>query len=142
MVIALLTLVATLIGIVVAMYYGWIGTRASKRQEKQDREDHEWQLKHEAVALQLSRINPYFNSLYPDSLGYKVFTGLFPDPKFQRLIENYIVEADRDRMVLTPRKPTPHELRSPALRDTVTKVAVALDDLRRNNPAVAHLFDG
>jgi hypothetical protein len=141
LVIALLSLVLTFAGVIVAMYFGVIGTRASKHQEKQDREDQEWQMKHETVALQLSRINPFLNSLFPESLGHKVYTDLFPDPKFQRLIENYIVEADRTYTVLTPRKPTPHELRSPALRDTVTKVAAALDKFRRDNPEVAQLFD-
>ncbi len=64
------------------LYYGWIGTRISKRAEKQDREDHEWQLKHEGVAVQLARIHlttqvqrrgdNYLIMLYPT---------LFPDPQ-------------------------------------------------------------
>jgi hypothetical protein len=65
-IIAVAGVLLTLFGVIIAMYFGVIGTRASNRQEKQDREDHEWQLKHEAVALQLSRINPNLSVLYPD----------------------------------------------------------------------------
>jgi hypothetical protein len=141
-VVALGGLVLTLIGVIAAMYFGVIGTKASKRQERQDREDYDWQLKHETVALQLSRINPNFNVLYPDKSTRMIYTDLFPDPKFRQSIENYIVEVDRTHTIFTPRKPTPHELRSPALRDTVTKTAAALDALRRDNPTVAYHFNG
>jgi hypothetical protein len=54
----LIGLVLTLIGVIARMHFGVIGTKASKRREKQDREDYEWKLKHYAVALQLSRISP------------------------------------------------------------------------------------
>jgi hypothetical protein len=137
-VIALVTVVLTLIGVIVAMYFGVIGTRASKRQEKQDREDYEWQVKHETVALQLSRINPLYQVQYPDKVVRNIYLDLFPDLKFRRAIEYYIVEPNASGTAFTPRKPAPHELRSPALRETVTKVAAALDDLRRDNPSVAH----
>jgi hypothetical protein len=133
-------LVLTLIGVIAAMYFGVIGTRASKRQERQDREDYEWQVKHEAVALTLSRISPHQMARYPDNVTRIIYTDLFRDPKFRQSIEHYIVE--RSFAVFTPRSPTPHELRSPVLRDTVTKVAAALDELRRDKPSVANHFNG
>lgn len=140
LVIGLLGLVLALIGIIVAMYFGIIETRVSKRQEKQDREDHEWQLKHEAVALQLSRINPHLHVQYPDNSIRMIYTDLFPDPRFRQAIEHYIIEADRSYTIFRPRKPAPYELRSPALRDTVTKTAAVLDACRKNNPKVAYHF--
>jgi hypothetical protein len=44
--VALGGLVLTLIGVIAGMYFGVIGTRASKRQERLDREDYDWQVKH------------------------------------------------------------------------------------------------
>ena len=140
--IGLISLVLTLIGVIVAMYFGFIGTRASNRQERQDLDDYEWQLKHEAVALQLSRINPHLQVQYPDNSVRIIYTDLFPDPMFRRAIEHYIVEADRSYTTFKPRKPTPNELRSPALQDTVTKTAAVLDALRGDNPKVAYHFKG
>ncbi|MBZ5699674.1 MAG: hypothetical protein LAN18_14140 [Acidobacteriia bacterium] len=63
LVIALATLAVGFFGVAVAMYFGVIDTRASKRQERQDREDHEWQLKHEAVALHVAEYDPATVSL-------------------------------------------------------------------------------
>jgi hypothetical protein len=139
--IGLIGLVLTLIGVIAGMYFGVIGTRRSKRQEKQDDEDYEWQLKHEAVALQLSRINPHLQVQYPDNSIRMIYTDLFPDPRFRQAIEHYIVAADRSYTIFRPRKPTPHELRSPALRETVKKTAAVLDACRRDNPKVAHHFN-
>jgi hypothetical protein len=136
--VALGGLVLTLIGVIAAMYFGVIGTRASKRQERQDREDYEWQVKHEAVALALSRINPLYQVQYPDKVVRNIYLDLFPDLEFRRAIEYYIIEPNASGTVFTPRKPAPHELRSSALRDTVTKVAAVLDELQRDNPSVAH----
>ena len=138
--IALAGLVLTLIGIILAMYFGVIGTRASKRQERQDREDHDWQVKHETVTLQLTRINAHLMVQYPDKVSRMINPDLFPDPQFRQLIEHYVVE--RNGAIFTPRRPTALELRSPTLRDTVTKVAAALDELRRDKPSVAYHFNG
>lgn len=71
-----------------------------------------------------------------------IYTDLFPDPMFRRAIEHYIVEADKSYTIFKPRKPTPHELRGPALRDTVTRTAAVLDALRSDNPKVAYHFKG
>jgi hypothetical protein len=135
--VALDGMVLTLIGVIAAMYFGVIGTRASKRQERQDREDYEWQGKHEAVALALSRINPLYQVQYPDKVVRNIYLDLFPDLKFRRAIEYYIVELNASGTAFAPRKPAPHELRSPALRETVTKVATLVDELRRDKPSVA-----
>jgi hypothetical protein len=138
-VMTLIGLVLTLIGVIAAMYFGVIGTKASKRQERQDQEEYEWQVKHEEVSLQLSRINAYLQVQYPDKTVRMLYTDLFPDPAFRRSIETYIVE--RNMAIFSPRRPTPHELRSPDLRDTVTRVAAVLYGLQRDSPTVAYHFN-
>jgi hypothetical protein len=141
-VIGLIGLVLALVGVTVAMYFGVIETRVSKRQEKRDREDFDWQLKHETVALQISRINPHLLVQYPDNSTRPIYIDVFPDPQFRQAIEHYIVDTDPGRTIFRPRKPAPHELRSPALRDTVAKTAAVLDALRRDNPKVSYHFNG
>jgi hypothetical protein len=77
-VIALIGLVLTLIGVIAGMYFGVIGTRASSRQEAQDRDDYEWQLKHETIALQISRINAHLPVQYPDNSTRPIHMDVFP----------------------------------------------------------------
>jgi hypothetical protein len=134
--------VASLIVALIAVGFAVKQTNIAKAmQDKQDEEQKEvcdWQLRHEAVAIQLSRINPLLRVRYPDDVTRVIYTNLFPDPALQQAIENYIVHWDG----FTPRKPSPHELRSPALRDAVTKVEAILDRCRKENPTVAYHFTG
>jgi len=65
------------------MYYGHIGTKASKHQERRECDDHEWQVRHEGVALQLSKINAHLMVQYPDGFTRMICTDLFPDPKLR-----------------------------------------------------------
>jgi hypothetical protein len=140
LVIGLVGIVVALLGVVVAMYFGRIGTRASKHQEQQDREDREWQLKHETVARQMSRINPHLRVQLHGNTLCTVYADLFPGSQFQRDIEFCIVEADPAYTVFKPRRPTLLELRSPALRETVAKVAAIINALPTDNPQLAHHF--
>jgi hypothetical protein len=139
-IIGLVGVVLTLVGVIAAMYFGFIGTRASKHQEQQDREDREWQLKHEAVARQMSKINPHLTVQTHGNTLCTIYTDLFPDAQFRRDIEFYIVEADRAYTVFQPRRPTLVELRSPALRQTVDKVATVINALPKDKPQLAYHF--
>ncbi len=128
-----------------ALYYAWrqtnIANALKAHQEEQDREVYEWQLKHEGVAVQISRINPGFMAAVPNTSNSftNVYGAVFSDPRLRQKIETYLVEATANRF--TPRKPTPHELRSPALRETVKLATEAIEVCRKENPAFARLFD-
>ena len=142
-VIGFVGLVLTLIGIIAGMYFGVIGTKVSKRQEQRDREDHEWQLKHEAIAVQLAKIHLTMQvQRRGDNYTIMIYPTLFPDPQLRQEIETYIIEVVDNRTRFAPRRPTPHELRSPALRRTVDKVTEVLDACKRDDPSVAYHFRG
>jgi hypothetical protein len=142
-VIGFVGLVLTLIGVIAGMYFGVIGTKASKRQEQQDREDHEWQLKHEAVAVQLARIHSTMQvRRRGDNYNIMIYSTLFPELQLRQEIETYIIEIVDNRTRFAPRRPTQHELRSPALRRTVDKVTGVLDACKRDDPSVAYHFRG
>ncbi len=137
-VIALVGVVLTLIGVLVAMYHGFLGTRISKKLEKQSREDHDWQLKHESVAVQLVKITPQVAVPEPGHNSFvMLYPMIFPEAKFREAIETYIVELDSKRSTFMPRSPRPDELRSPRLRETVEKAAAILDAFRKANPDIA-----
>jgi hypothetical protein len=141
--IGLVGLVLTLASLLVAMYFGVIGTKTSNRQEQQDRQDHDWQLKHEAVAVQLARINLTLQVRDPahDHI-IMLYPTLFPSPQLRQEIEIYIIEIVDNRTRFAPRRPTPHELRSPTLRRVVDQVTEALDACKRDAPALAYHFTG
>jgi hypothetical protein len=69
-----------------------------------------------------------------------VYRTLFPDDELRRDIEWYLVELVDTRTRFAPRRPQPHELRSPALRGTVATVKSILDGCRHNNPGLAPYF--
>jgi hypothetical protein len=111
------------------------------KQEDQEREIDEWQRKHETIAIQIARINP--NDLIKDpnqNSHTAIYPFLFADPRLRQAIETYIVQLTDNRSRLIPRKPTPHELRSPALRETVTNAAILLDVSRKSYPTIAKYF--
>jgi hypothetical protein len=136
--------IASLIVMVIATGYAVKQTSIAKaiqaQQDEEQREVRDWQVRHEVVAIQLSKINPHFAIRYPDDSTRIIYTQLFPDPVFRRAIELYIVEVDRTLTVFTPRKPTPHELRSPALRETVKTVEVKLAHFCEENPTIAAIL--
>jgi hypothetical protein len=117
-----------------------LAKKLAAKQDEQEKEINAWLLKHEDVAVQLSRIYPHSQVVYPDNTTRIIYTDLFPDATLRKAIQNYIVLLDHTMTVFTPRKPTELELRSPALRETVTKVADILDALRRDNPQVVSHF--
>ena len=142
-IIALASLALTLAGVVAAMYFGTIGTRASKRQERQERADHDWQLKHEKVAVQIARINPRLIVAVPGTQHQVIlYQNIFKSPELRERIETYIVQLVDSRTRFAVRKPTQHELRSPTLRQTVTEVAASLDTFVRENPGMGHHLRG
>jgi hypothetical protein len=139
--IGLVGLVLALGSLLACMYFGVIGTRSSKRQEQRDREDREWQLKHEAVAIQVARINMTLQVRDPkENRNIVLYPTLFPDPQLRQRIETYIIELVDVRTRFAPRKPTQHELSSPALRKTVNEVTEILAACMRDNPGIAHHF--
>ncbi len=108
------------------------------KQNEQEREVNEWQLKHESVAIQLVKITPQVTVQEPGHNSVMVlYAAIFPDPKFRQAIEHYIVQLDNTRTIFQPRRPTELDLRSPALRQTVTKAAEMLDAFRRDHPHIA-----
>src|SRR5882762_1067904 len=122
-----------------ALYYAYrqtsIANALKAHQDEQEREVHEWQLKHEAVAVQLARVGPHMMVAMPNANSFTMaYTIVFTDPQFRQKLETYIVEYADNRTRFIPRWPTPHELRSPALRETVTKATEILDACRRNSP--------
>jgi hypothetical protein len=80
--------VASLIVALIAVGFAVKQTNIAKAmQDKQDEEQKEvcdWQLRHEAVAIQLSRINPLLRVRYPDDVTRVIYTNLFPDPPYSK----------------------------------------------------------
>jgi hypothetical protein len=118
-----------------------IATTLAAKQADEEREVHEWQVKHEAIANQVVKVGP--QTMVPEP-GYNSFMGLycdvFSDVVLRQAIENYIVELVENRTRFVQRKPTPHELRGENLRSTVTKAAQLLDAYRKNKPEIAAKF--
>jgi hypothetical protein len=141
-----LTIISVMFG-AGALYYAYRQTKIANdlksRQEEHDREVRDWQLKHESVAVRLSRINQSLMVSASNGTGLiSLYPSLFGDPQLRRDIETYIIEITDYRTTFTPRRPTPHELRSPKLRETVDKVAAILENCRANEPALYKHFEG
>jgi|SRR5579859_3143257 len=135
------SLVVAVIAVGIAIKQTNIARQMAAKQDDQEKEIDEWQRKHEAVAIQLARINPNELVRVPNHNSFSaLYPALFSDPRLRQAIETYIVELADNRSRLVPRKPSPHELRSPALRETVTKAAAFLDACRRENPTIARHF--
>jgi hypothetical protein len=130
-----------------ALYYAYrqtsIANALKGHQDEQEREVHDWQLKHEAIAVRLSRVGPHMMVPSGNANSFTmVYTIVFNDPQFRQKIETYIVEYADNRTRFIPRKPTPHELRSPALRETVTTATEILDGCQRDHPEFYRYFQG
>jgi Na+-transporting NADH:ubiquinone oxidoreductase subunit NqrC len=107
------------------------------KQEDQEREVNQWQMKHESVALRLANINPGLTVRLPAGHDITLYPTIFPDVEFRKMIERYIVHVERSGTMFVPRSPTELELRSPALRETVTKTTEILDAFCKKNPDLA-----
>jgi len=129
-VVAFLSLIANII-------QAGITRELKAKQEDQEREVNQWQMKHESVALRLANINPGLTVRAPAGHDVTLYPTIFPDVEFRKMIERYIVHMDETRTVFTPRSPTELELRGPALRETVTKTTEILDAFCKKNPDLA-----
>ena len=112
------------------------------KQNEQEQEVNEWLGKHESVALRLAKINPGITVVEPGHNSHMtLYPTIFPDAKFREMVERYIVHVEKAGTVFAPRSPTELELRSPALRQTVTKASELLDAFCKEHPdiAVSHL---
>src|ERR1700730_6850314 len=91
--------IALLIVAAIAAGYAVKQTKIAKAmQEKHDDEQTEvrdWQVRHEVVAIQLTKINPLLQMRYADGTTRVVYIDLLPDPALQQVIETYIVEPNR-----------------------------------------------
>lgn len=115
-----------------------IARTMAAKQDEHEREIHDWQLKHEAVATQLVKITPQVMMQEPGHNSFiMLYPTIFPDAKFRQAVETYIVELDGTKTSFIPRKPNPHELRSPALRQTVARATELLDAFRKDHPDIA-----
>jgi hypothetical protein len=128
-----------------ALYYAYrqtsIANALKAHQDEQEHEVHAWQLKHEAVAVQLARVGPHMMVPVGNANAFaSAYATVFNDPQFRQRVETYIVEYAENRTRFIPRTPSPHELRSPALRETVTKATEILDMCRRDNPGFYRYF--
>ena len=117
-----------------------IAEELAAKQNEQEREVRDWQVRHETVAIQLSRISPHQMMGVPPGTMTMVYTTVFPDRQLRLDIETYVVELVDSRTRFTPRHPSPHELRSPALRETVKTVERILDECRRDRLEVFRFF--
>jgi hypothetical protein len=115
-----------------------IARKANEKLDEQAREVTVWQVKHETIALQLSKVSLNTYHKRPDGSIMDIYHTIFSDAKFREKLERYVV--DRDGSVMTPRSPTELELRSPALRETVTKANAILDAFDKQNPGIVGLY--
>lgn len=135
------SLVVAVIAVAVAMKQTKIAREAQHRQDEDQREVRDWQLKHETIAVRLARIHLTF--MVP-AKGANSFMALYPavytEPELRSRIETYVIEIVDNRRRFAPRTPTPHELRSPALRRTVDEATAILEAFLRDNPELARFF--
>jgi hypothetical protein len=134
---------------VVALYYAWrqtgiaekqtkIAQGATKKLDDQQREVTDWFVKHETLAIQLSKVSEDTYIKRPDGTIMHIYRTVFPDARFREKLERYVVH--KDGSVMTPRSPTELELRSPALRETITKANEILDAFDKQNPGIVGYY--
>jgi len=117
-----------------------IGRKMKARLEDQEREVTDWFVKHETLAIQLVKINPNLTIVRPDGSAMCIYPTIFPEPNFREKLERYVVEKDRSGSVFSPRSPTELELRSPVLRETVTKANEILDAFAKQHPGIVEYY--
>jgi hypothetical protein len=140
-ILTLLGVIAALGSVLVAMYYGHIGTKASKHQQQQESEGRAWQERHEKVALRLAHMNPRgLAAIQPNGPIQNPFGIAFPDPQLRTYILTYIVEDKGGNNFCIARTPDPHQLRSGILRQTVETVERRLEEIDANHPELARFL--
>jgi hypothetical protein len=134
------SLVVAVIAVAVAVKQTNIARAVQRRQEDDQREIRDWQLKHEAVAVQLAKIHLTF--MVPARGGgfMALYPAVFPEPELRNRIETYIVEIVDNRTRFAARTPTAHELHSPTLRRTVDDATAILERFKGDNPELAQFF--
>ena len=139
-----LAVISTLVTIL-ALYYAWrqtqLADRLAKKQEEQQREIYDWQVRHERVARIISKRPPHAMYAAPGGLRC-LYPAVFSAPDLRNDIERYVVEyANNNRSLFVPRTPDELQLRSPSLRETVEKAERALQECKKNDPELyAHYF--
>ena len=123
---------------VIAQKQTEIAQKATEKLDEQQREVTDWLVKHETLALQLSKIGAHMAIRRPDGSDMYIYPTIFPDAKFREKLERYVVH--RNGSVLTPLSHTELELRSPALRETVAKAIQILDEFAKLNPGIVELY--
>jgi hypothetical protein len=141
----ILLAVVTVLGLIVAVLaarWGYtqadIARKMKARLEDQEREVTDWLVKHETLALQLSKINSNTAIARPDGSQFCIYPTIFSDAGFREKLERYVVH--RTGSSLSPRSPTEIDLRSPALRQTVTKANEILDEFDKQNPGFVEYY--
>ena len=141
-----LAIVAVLALIVAGLSARWGFTQADIAQkmkaklDEQEREVTDWLVKHETLALQLVKINPHLIIRRPDGSSMCIYPTIFKDVKFRQKLERYIIQLNRSGSVFATRIPTELELRSPSLRETVTKANEILDAFAKRHPGVVEYY--
>ena len=136
--VAVLSLIAGAFGVRYGKAQAQIAEEMKAKQNEQELEVNEWLVKHESVALRLAKINPGICVVEPGHNSFMtLYPTIFPDAKFREMVERYIVHVEKSGTVFAPRSPTELELRSPTLRQTVTKATEILDAFCKEHPDIA-----
>jgi hypothetical protein len=154
-----IALLLSVIPILIALYALQISLRAEKysheqvqlmqeqnkdiqERKNQDAIDADWAIRYEKVVNQLRKINPHVQVQEPGVTGTTMmYTTIFPDHRFRADLQTYIVPLDSSGTVFLPRSPRPDELRSPKMREIITKAEQLLGEFRKNHPAAARNLD-
>ena len=108
---------------------------------QQDREERLWAERHEALGNRLARLGPQMMIADPAANShFCLYLAVFPDPQFRIKLETYVVEPNASRTEFRPRKSAPHELRSQALRDTITTAERVIEKYARENSKVQLMY--
>jgi hypothetical protein len=115
--------------------------QAKQAKERED-EDSKWALRHEILASRLANIPPGMNISTPEMSGKYLclYPAVFTEPGFRKKLETYIVEPNPSFTQFTPRRPIPHELRSPNLRATVARAEELIEKFKVENPKINLMY--
>ena len=103
--------------------------------KKRDEEDDSWAQRFEGLSRTLLRINPQLQVLEPGQKNATwIYTTMYADPKLRVNIENFIVARNDPGTLFLPRKPQPHEFRSPTMRETIERAEVEMGRFIKEHP--------
>jgi hypothetical protein len=114
----------------------------AKKAKERDDEDRQWALRHEQLASRLSNLTPHLTIAVQGTSNSHVclYPSVFSDPEFRKRLETYIVQPNPSFTQFTPRKPAPHELQSPNLRETVETAERLIDKFAAENPKIPLMY--